>query len=479
MRKAFRTAVVVILVHPSLIGIAHGATIDVSSCQASAVQSAINSAASGDTVSVPAGSCTWSDVTIPDNKKLTLKGAGKSATTITGMPSIGSSGSRITGFTFLNGTTNINGYGFRFDHNRVQSSQWTDCIKVRDYAATIAQMPYGLIDNNEFVNCRVNMEGTPYMYGDDNGTNQHRLWALPLDFGGPRTVYIEDNTFELTYSGNFNAIDANYGGSFVARYNVLYDGLFIETHSSQEGGNRSGKSFEVYGNIIDLRKNLSVSGGMAYRMRGGTGLVFMNEHVGSWSNPGIHLDNVRSYASGSGCGLCNGRSACDGNQSTSGWPCRDQIGRGPDNPRWSSSPSISAYAQPSVPSYFWINRNGTADFPPVVIDWSSNHIQADRDFYTSASPFTGASGVGCGKLTARPSTCTKGAAYWATEQSCSSLTGMVGVNPSTPISGTLYTCTSPNTWTVYYTPYTYPHPQTTGSATPLDSPKNLRIIQTP
>jgi len=35
---------------------------------------------------------------------------------------------------------------------------------------------------------------------------------------------------------------------------------------------------------------------------------------------------------------------------------------------------------------------------------------------------------------------------------------MVGTNPSTPISGTLYKCTSANTWTAYYTPYTYPHP---------------------
>ena len=35
---------------------------------------------------------------------------------------------------------------------------------------------------------------------------------------------------------------------------------------------------------------------------------------------------------------------------------------------------------------------------------------------------------------------------------------MVGVNPSNPISGTLYKCTSPNTWTAFYTPFPYPHP---------------------
>ena len=67
-------------------------------------------------------------------------------------------------------------------------------------------------------------------------------------------------------------------------------------------------------------------------------------------------------------------------------------------------------------------------------------------------------GVGCGTLANRPETCTTGVGYWATNQKCDDLTGMVGVNPSIPISGTLYKCTSTNTWEPYYTPYTYPHP---------------------
>lgn len=35
---------------------------------------------------------------------------------------------------------------------------------------------------------------------------------------------------------------------------------------------------------------------------------------------------------------------------------------------------------------------------------------------------------------------------------------MVGTSPATPIAGTLYRCYPTNTWTAYYTPYTYPHP---------------------
>lgn len=236
---------------------AESATIAASSCSLADVRSALTSASAQDTVTVPSGNCTWStDLILPNEKKLTLQGAGKDRTIITGSLSFGSSGSRVTGFTFTGNPLLIShGYGFRLDHCRIERASWSDALKVGDWAPVIKEMPYGLIDQNEFVNSRVNMEGTPYMFADDNGSNQHTLWALPLAFGGAQTVYVENNTFSLTHSGNCNAIDANYGGSFVARYNVLYDGLFIETHSSQEGGNRSGKSFEVYGNVIDLRKN--------------------------------------------------------------------------------------------------------------------------------------------------------------------------------------------------------------------------------
>lgn len=456
---------------------AQAATINASSCSQSAVQAAVNSATAGDTVKVPAGSCTWSNFTL--TKKITLQGAGIDVTVITGQVAFGSSGARVTGFTFTGDPAfTSDGYGFRLDHNKIQRSTWQDALKVRDYAPVISQMPHGLVDHNRFINSRVNMEGTPYIFSDDSGRNQNTLWALPSNFGGPNTVYVEDNTFELTYSGNFNAIDANYGGSFVARYNTLYDGLFIETHSSQEGGNRSGKSFEVYGNVIDLRNNLSQNGGYSYRMRGGTGFIFYNRHLGNWGNRGIPLDNVRSYAAAAGGGLCNGSSAWDGNQNASGWPCRDQIGRGPDNPRWVLSPA-GAYTQPSLPAYFWANKDSaTAEWSPFVIAWSASHIQANRDYYAYVSPFSGTSGVGCGALSARPATCTVGTAYWATNQSCSDISNMVGVNHTAAIDGTLYRCSASNTWTVHYKPYAYPHPLTGASANVRPSaPTNLRLVE--
>ena len=97
---------------------AEAATIQAGSCNRDAVASALNSANDGDTVVVPAGTCTWSSTVTIDGKSLTLQGAGADRTIIIdGIDSGGgakpimlqwitkSSGNvRLTGFTFDGGT---------------------------------------------------------------------------------------------------------------------------------------------------------------------------------------------------------------------------------------------------------------------------------------------------------------------------------------------------------------------------------------
>jgi hypothetical protein len=100
----------------------------------------------------------------------------------------------------------------------------------------------------------------------------------------------------------------------------------------------------------------------------------------------------------------------------------------------------------------------------------AGQILANRDYYTDnsngspvqqtspTSAFNGTSGIGRGTLSNRPTTCTTGVAYWATDQGNWNQSGSGG-------QGKLFKCTAPNIWTMSYQPYTYPHPLTTGATT--------------
>lgn len=86
-------------------------------------------------------------------------------------------------------------------------------------------------------------------------------------------------------------------------------------------------------------------------------------------------------------------------------------------------------------------------------------IDENQEFFNQEEPFDGTAGMGCGTPASRPSTCTTGTGYWATDQDCSSVpAGSAGAHPAVPIAGTLHTCTAPDTWTETFTPYAYPHP---------------------
>lgn len=83
---------------------------------------------------------------------------------------------------------------------------------------------------------------------------------------------------------------------------------------------------------------------------------------------------------------------------------------------------------------------------------------------SNATPMTGvvySSGLGHGLLSYRPTTCTTGAAYWATD--------------ANNANGELYSCTASNTWTAFYTPYTYPHPLDTSTSSSITPPTNLTV----
>ena len=84
-------------------------------------------------------------------------------------------------------------------------------------------------------------------------------------------------------------------------------------------------------------------------------------------------------------------------------------------------------------------------------------------------------GLEQGALASRPSTCTTGVAYWATDQGTWNTTDTAGPQSSVVgVQGELFQCTATNTWTLFYTPYTYPHPLTQGTTVTPSFPTNLK-----
>ena len=187
-----------------------------------------------------------------------------------------------------------------------------------------------------------------------------------------------------------------------------------------------------------------------------------------------------SYSVPSGLGTPSGsnmtyRSPFDGNQNSTGYRCADQIGAGSGNVLLTGNyPPYAPFASPITslnqvlePVYIFNNTKSG-----VVLDsqvrGSGNVFQVivkNRDYYDQAPSFNGTVGVGVGPIASRPFTCTAGVGYWATNEG-----NWDSTNGSTP-DGRLYKCTSTNNWSVYYTPYTYPHPLRSGSAiTPNPTP---------
>jgi len=385
------------------------ATIVAASCSSANVQTAIDSAVSGDTVELPAPCTAGSySISIPSTKGITLDGKGASVSGTISLTPHATVSSRITGFTFTSGTNtlNINGSSLTAARWRVDHCTFTgNGHQIVDFGISP-----GLFDHNEFTALNGADE---FIHNEAWGPGDTTGWTNAHTPGSDEAVYVEDNIFTTPTSEANNAwIQTYYGARMVYRFNT-FNYVRIDAHGT--AGNVGARWWEVYHNaFVQSGGN---AGGSVVNLRAGSGLVFSNTKSGAQLTGNI--------------GLC---------EEDSGYPANYQIGRG--------------QSQALYPAYGWSNQITVAvdscEAPEVA-----GMVQFNRDVYTaenSASCTAGGSctaGVGIG--TTLPTTCTTNTGFWKTNEG-----EWWAANSGS--DGLLYKCTSTDVWTLNYTPYTYPHP---------------------
>jgi len=534
-----------------------GKIITAVSCSETDVQNAINVAADGDTVKIPAGTCTWTS-SLSINIGISIIGAGSDSTIIlddinqnpmfkislssagetfrlSGMsiqPSPSMTSSMVTqpGVALIKGTCNSTTCShIRLDNLNLPG--WLSGTNFQGFLMYVDDF-FGVMDhlnvsqNGEFVAIGQSTYGGVGDHGDNS-------WAQPDSYATDNALYIESSTF-TTPDGRQHAVtDADFGGGgrFVFRFNNLINST-IQTHGTESTGRtRGARHVEVYNNTLLCTDN---SSGCDFAgLRSGTALTFDNTlqtSGGGWINHEMSLGNLRVVYPFPPWGMCDGQGSFDKNDGTvydsgtvsavslsgqaltitdagkswtpgqwvnnngdrytwvnttlgQGWQitantsntlstqgcggfngicpttnpgdsyqilrasiCLDQTGRGQGVLLSGDTPTPTGWVNEALdPIYEWgTSFGGNTPIWGWVAPGTQANVIENRDYYQQTSVFDGTSGVGQGFLSARPTTCTDGVAYWGTD------------------TKTLYKCTSTNTWTEYYTPYCYPHPLVSG-----------------
>ena len=302
----------------------HGATITAASASYADVSTAVAQAHDGDTVTVPAGTQTWSS-TLTINKAITLQGAGKTQTIITNSSNV-NNGSLATSLIILDDGGNnslsrrVTGFGFKAfragtgQFDRVGrgvaclgflSNKRIDHCRFDDfYAHVTVGNAIGVADHNEFYNggytWRHMANGNAQQYAWDNF---RPVGAVGGDMAHDALTYFfyEDNYAEV--SGQSSLISEDNCTSYVVRHCTI---ILREAHGSYtaadsfnlmecHGDNPSVGEYSTLATLV-YENDIQMNNGAAmafFQQRGGTGVFFNNRVVTSGTGIGTASVELR------------------------------------------------------------------------------------------------------------------------------------------------------------------------------------------
>lgn len=308
--------------------LAQAATITARSVSLADVATAINAAANGDTVAIPAGTATWTaGITVA--KGISIIGAGKDVTVITAsrsgranqrtfsitakqsQPMFRLSGLTIKGVAGqAGGTQGIvwmsgDAHQFRIDHIKIAG--------LNESLLLFTGYLWGVVDHCDFNTIGtaqiVMGHGTWPAPGATTGAYGHGSWADGPWWGSEKFIFIEDCNF--TGSSPYTT-DANNGARYVFRHNFCVG--MIGGHGTDSGYYRGTRAVEVYDNNSDASQNTGSIHANPIQVRSGAGLIFNNVFKG-WDHPPFAQD-YRQHDTYSPWGGSDGKNAFDNNDAT-------------------------------------------------------------------------------------------------------------------------------------------------------------------
>jgi hypothetical protein len=274
------------------------ATIQATSPAYTNVASAIGLAKEGDTVTIPAGTASWT-TTLTVTKAITLQGAGIGQTIILdNMPAKAPNPQSLLVINTVAGKHyTLGGIEFRPDPSGRLSSFSQGCLKitgfshfvrvhdvkfdsVRNRALYVSGAVYGVIDHCNFQNAR-HCQGLIYIaHSDVPGPNGQAgsygdgSWSTPTNLGGPDFLFFEDCVMNNPNTDGDPALtDGNGGNRIVLRHNTIHN-MNVQGHGTgSTGRTRSIRALELYQNNFSYTPAL---GAVASYIRGGTGIIWGN-----------------------------------------------------------------------------------------------------------------------------------------------------------------------------------------------------------